>query len=142
MPVTVHWLIPNRAILFTGFGTVLLPELVEGNSLILELLAQGQPPIHVVSDTSQNLTFPSPLDMRNAVTYLNSPVVGQAVVGGVGNMFLHFIVKMMGKMTNKPITLHNSVEEALRYLQRQDPSLPDLMSVYREYKQQQTAPSA
>jgi hypothetical protein len=122
-------------ILCDGEGKITLEDVVLVNKEVMAMLREGhhasQQKVHLVIKVRPQLHLPSPLEIRNKVTYLNEPNLGHVIIGGTNNPFIHFVIKIMSRFSRQSLTLESSIEQGLKRLQAKDPSLPDLLHAYK-----------
>jgi hypothetical protein len=138
MPVKNQWLIPNKVIVSRSDGVVTKDELITSNEAIIAFIWEGytatQQKVHVLADARKVTRQPSALEARHIFTYLEELGCGEIVVGGVGNPFLYFFAKVVGKIANMRVQVYESPEQALLALQDKDRSWPNLLEAYQQIK--------
>lgn len=83
MPYAISWLIERYVIFSRTIGDIAYEDLKGYNAAIVALLDQGEAPVHVVRDVSQQGDFPfDPIAVRRALTYLGHPKLGLIVAYG------------------------------------------------------------
>lgn len=138
MPIKIEWLIENRVILSTSYGVVTFEEAIRANDEFISFLQEGYAvtgkKVHILSDAKKVLKQPGALEVRDVFTHLTDPACGDVMVGGLGNPFLLFFAKVVTSVLNTKVSLYNTPEQAITALQSQDPTLPELLPVYRKIR--------
>jgi hypothetical protein len=138
MPTSNHWLVPNRVIYSHPNSIVTLEELSKANTEIIQMLRQAyaitNQPVHLIIDSSNVAKQPSPLDTRRVFTYMKEPSLGWTMIGGIGNPMLYFFTRMVSSLVMSRTIICETPAHALEMLQFKDPTLSDLVTLYREMK--------
>ena len=121
---TVEWYIPNRVIYVRWSQTITLDEIHDINAQIIELLDQGDVPVHIVGDSSQveHLQFLSH-HFRRHKNFVEHPMLGWTIhIASNPNM------SMLGNiLPQKPARNHyrafTKLNHAVRFLKSYDMTL-------------------
>ncbi len=130
MPVEAKWLVEGRVIL-VKHNDVISPEKV-GEAVLktADLISETQSPIvHVITFVYDNMEMQgSVFQFRQAMKPLwGTPKMGwQLLVQRDTNQFLKFMGSIVTQLFKTKYRMYSSLEEAVAFLQNEDPTLPNL----------------
>jgi hypothetical protein len=120
-----EWYVPGRVIL-GRISKESSPEEIKGdNARLMELLEQGQPPVHVIYDASRQGRMQVSLhELAGYLQFLKHPALGiNCIYLPQPNRFLQMIIHGIGR----PLGIHyysaDNYTALLAYLAEHDPSL-------------------
>ncbi|MBL8153370.1 MAG: hypothetical protein JNM70_04230 [Anaerolineae bacterium] len=130
MPHEVEWWIDRRVIRVTPTGRLEVAHVAEMDSRVIQLVAAGDPPVHIVMDLETVTHYPPTLE-----TYL--PIVrpsphpeqlGWVVVVEAQDAALRFIMTVLSQLLGVRGRVYSTdtLVEALHFLREQDATLPSL----------------
>lgn len=117
----VDWMIEGRVIMVQGTDVVTAPEMEEQIEQVRQLLDTGQPPVHLIVDTSKTRIVPRNLMTIRNIRYRH-PSIGQLFFVGSGRGLLTgTIIARLNGINSRNF---NTLSDALLYLERLDLTLP------------------
>lgn len=123
MVYLVEWIVADRVVLMRWVGDQTAATVEEGVTHLSAFLTKGTPPVHVISDLRYIGSFPTSLASLKKLMVRHENA-GQALAVG-GNTLSRFVSTMLTRFSGAPVlTFKDSLGEALTFLERVDPSLP------------------
>lgn len=122
MQFELSWLIEKRVILARVSGVVDLYGMQRYLDARGELLAQGEPPVHIITDAAQVVGFPKDVRQMSRLISQTGVPSGWIVTFGMKS-FLVPQVNLVARITHSPFHFANDLAETLRFLKSKDPSL-------------------
>ncbi|MFQ3534268.1 MAG: hypothetical protein SNJ58_00185 [Aggregatilineales bacterium] len=120
MPYTISWLVEKYVILSRTIGDIAYEDLEGYNAAILALLDDGEAPVHLVRDVSQQGDFPfDPIAVRRALTYLHHAKLGLIVAYGTARKSSIF-GKLLTSLAGVRMRFVRDHADALRVLAAED----------------------
>lgn len=122
-----YWLIEGAVIYQKGVGHIKLEDLELARERVQKLVDTATRPVHIINDASETLSLPQDLSQikRIVTSDQRNHNIGWIVsisVRRIDSVILQFI----GMMTHTRMTHFLKLEDALSFLNRQDPTLPPL----------------
>lgn len=126
MAYELSWLVENRVIYENLAGNLTLDELREVGKLVGEYVATGTPFVHLLADLTQVGKFP--MNLREINNIFENPYPDRFgwMVGVTNNQVVRFFGTMIPQLQGARIRMFASADEALRFLQSVDETLPKL----------------
>ncbi len=123
MPYEIKWYQEKRVIYDRLYGDHDFQSAVEGSDAASDLLSQGETPVHMIVDMRELKTFPTNMTKVHSMTaFMKSPALGWVVVVG-GTSLTSFLVNVMSQIVKFRVANRHTVEEAIEFLNKQDPTL-------------------
>lgn len=124
MSQSIDWLIPGRVIHVRLEGAISLEQMRAGNQELIEALDSGQPPIHVLIDDQALVSIPASLRQHQlTMNFLRHPALGWVIGAGRVSAVLRLISSVTSYFFKVQTRRFDTLDEALRFLREQDPSL-------------------
>lgn len=127
MPVDVSWLYENRIIKLRQYGKVTSQQLVDAIELSRQMIRQGKPPVHTISDgtgVDGNVDF-SLADLKNMIP---TAVEGAGLMVAIQNRALDRFFAALGmQIAGVRYKFAKDEQEALQLLVEYDPTLNDIV---------------
>jgi hypothetical protein len=122
----ISWQQPNRIIKVVVDGDQSIEDLGRISDELVAYLAQGQPPVHVLSDARTMGKFPVQLNAVKEINerWLRHPNVGWTVVVSKSNPVLNFLAATVTHIIHVNYRMVATPEEALEVLRLVDNTLP------------------
>ncbi len=126
MPYRVSWLIEGRVILAELTGNLTREELKPYDQMICQYLdSASAPQVHYLVDASRVQNLPGPTALKD-FTFLYHPRMGWTAAVGIQSPLVRWVGNALSKLFNVRARELTSVDEALKFLQSVDTTLPDL----------------
>ncbi len=120
------WYLDKRIIYSVLEGDLSIDDVIQINDEILELLKHGNERVYLVTDTTKVGRFPVNLtQLSKAIEYLKEPNLKAVVTIGTNNLLTRFVASTMTQVWHIELKMVNSMDEALAYLFKLDPTLQD-----------------
>lgn len=120
MAYTIGWYQEGKVIESAFFGDVSIDEMRESSAKAIEMFAEGNPPIHFVTDLSQIKSFSkSFLEIRAALTYLEHPAMGWHAFYAAPPMSGSFI-NLYSQVLKVRVKSVRTREQALKFIAEND----------------------
>jgi hypothetical protein len=134
--VTVQWLVPERVILIEAKGDLELRDRETAHSQIINLIHScSTPNVHLISDTKQMTHIPWSVFNRPS-GLAGHPRRGWWMnIGTVPTVRIKWLSRLLASLSRRRYIHCETMHEALRTLQRLDPTLPDLIIMSRAHLQ-------
>lgn len=127
MPYEVRWHTEKRILLVREYGVMTAEELRRMHEDVNRYVELGQPPVHIISDQRSLESFPQDLStMRQLSEMRSQPNVGwrvNIVTGATGRL----LTTTLTQLSARYLKAAHSVDEALGFIARVDPTLADLV---------------
>jgi hypothetical protein len=119
---TVGWYREKQIILAKVIGELSLSDISESSAQIITLLTQGSAPVHIIADITQMTRHPGiASEVMKASRYLNHPALGWLVISGEVSTLVRSILNIFERYGKTHIKTVASLEEAIRFLDDQEP---------------------
>lgn len=129
MNYQITWYVEGRVVLSQHLHTATPADVAQMDVEYLALLEQADVPlVHFIFDMSQQDSVPDLKTMAN-MQFTKHPRMGWSIVVGTLNPITRFLVSTVAQINKARFRSFTTLEEALRFLQDIDASLPDLMAV-------------
>lgn len=129
MTVGVTWLIEGKLVLLKSWGTMSVAEMEMMDSRICEMLDSSKEQlVHAIHDHTLIDHLPSPKNMMKLKVGSHARV-GWLFIVGIDNKLMKFFASVTGQAFHIRLRFMDTVEEALKFLQDIDSTLPDLQSL-------------
>ncbi len=123
MPFDIRWYIPHRVIYINVHGELTLEDLRQSHAATLDYIAQGQAPVHIISDTSAMEKFPHGLNAYKEILGQKTHPNTGWVVTITHNQLQRLLANMTTQIAGGQQKSMVSFEDALDFLQRVDLTL-------------------
>lgn len=126
MAYELNWMVENRVIYERLSGNITLDEIREVGKLVSEHVAVGTPLVHLVADLTEVGKFP--MNLREINNMFENPHRERFgwMIGITNNQLVRFFGTMIPQLQGARMRMFTSVDEALRFLQSVDETLPKL----------------
>lgn len=122
MPCEVDWLIAKRLIRAGFYGVVTADDIRQQTAETFELIAKGDPPVHILLDSSGVESIGIGIgDLRN-LSVSTLPQAGWTIIIAPNTLYRFFISVGM-QFTRSAYKFVESSEEAVEFLKSQDPTM-------------------
>jgi len=125
MPFKVSWLVEKRVIFSQTSGYLTTDDLITHNSVMEEYARVGENLVHIISDSTDVTGMNVGLRDLQKIRFPALPNLGWAISISPKPME-RFFASVMMQLTNKRGRQFATLEEALRFLQEIDETLPPL----------------
>jgi hypothetical protein len=127
MPVQVDWLVEDHIMLGQAWDANGVEDVRAYNQAILQHLDMTPAKqVHVILDARRMQSVPSFREQRRNLTFLYHAKFGYMVIVKAANPILIFATTSLSQLSGIHVHYAESPHEALIYLQKKDPTLPDL----------------
>lgn len=127
MPVTITWYAPRRVVMVRPHGHITIDDNRLINSSLVEYLAAGDPPVHLLFDQTEVLSFPMDIhQLRDALTVMHHPAVGWVVIYSAPNRVADFVNSLLATIARVQYRKFANRRQALDFLMEQDATLKPL----------------
>jgi hypothetical protein len=126
MKYRISWYLEGRVVLSEHFQAGTAEDVAQMDAEYLALLEQSDAPlVHFIFDMSQQDSVPDLKTMAN-MQFTRHPRFGWSLVIGTLNPITRFLVSTVAQINKARFRSFTNREDALRFLQEMDSSLPDL----------------
>lgn len=128
MPYQTTWYVENRIILTRYTGIIGVEDIHGQIDETHAMIEQGTPLIHSIIDLSEIEKWP-PLNVVNEFRAMDIESVRERIGWSIivaNNVVLKFGSALFAPIFNLRQRIFSNLDEALRFLQENDPTLPDL----------------
>jgi hypothetical protein len=123
MAYEISWYQGKRVIYDRLYGDHDFQAAIDGSAEAARFLSQGEAPVHMIVDMRDLKTFPTNITKVHDMTqFMKSPSLGWVVVVG-GSSLTMFLVNVMSQVVKFRVAIRFTLEEAVEFLQKQDPTL-------------------
>jgi hypothetical protein len=126
MPYEIHWQQDKRIIYGRFYDGITIPEAARWGDDVLRFLDAGDSPVHLIVNAADLKRIPANLDsIKNSARYLGDPRMGwNLVIGGLS--LAQSFAQIFANVTQTPYRSFQTLDDALEFLRREDPSLSEL----------------
>ncbi len=126
MKYQISWYVEGRVVLSEHLQAATLEDVARMDAEYLVLLEQSDAPlVHFIFDMSQQDSVPD-LKTMSSMQFTKHPRFGWSLVVGHLNPITRFLVSTVAQINKARFRSFTHREDALRFLQEMDSSLPDL----------------
>jgi len=123
MPHTREWIEVGRVAKTVFSGILTIAELKQASDEALMFLAEGQAPVHFITDLTELKQFPTNLlEVKDTLAYTSHPSMGwQAFYGAPA--LASSLIGIFGQLARAKMRTFRSYEQAVRFIIEQDPTV-------------------
>ena len=129
MPYQIGWVVPQRVYMIVSIGEVSTEELKEASDKAIELVRNGNPPVHCIGDTRQLTRIPfhmlQPKNALNTLKIMQEPNLGWFLMV-TDKRAIALASAFISDISNVKFKAFFSPDKVLEALAEKDPTLPEL----------------
>ena len=126
MKYRISWYVEGRVVITEHFQAVTTEEVAQMDKAYVTLLEQSDAVlVHFLFDLRQHDSVPD-LKTMSHMEFTKHPRFGWTIVVGHINPITRFLVSTVAQINKARFRSFTTMEDALRFLQEMDSSLPDL----------------
>jgi hypothetical protein len=124
MSIDISWHVNKRVIHIVVQGSITPEDIDNVNATMVNLIDNGEAPVHIIADASAMSQFPTNLKVLwQKHGYLSHPDVGWVILVN-SNQLVKFLGNLVTSMAKVRYRTVNTRTEALDLLSHLDPNLP------------------
>lgn len=123
MPYTREWVEHGRIIRTAFTGALTIAELKQSSDEAMEMMEQGNAPVHIITDLTHLKQFPTNLlQVKDALPHLAHPSMGWQTFYGAPSLATS-LIGIFGHIARARTRAFPTYEQAVRFLKEQDSTL-------------------
>lgn len=123
MPHTREWIEVGRVAKTVFHGVLTIDELKVASDEALVFLAEGQAPVHFITDLTNLKQFPTNLlQVKDTLAYTSHPAMGWQAFYGAPSLATS-LIGIFGHLTQAKMRAFHTYEQAVRFIAAQDPTV-------------------